>query len=225
MVDKPVIYVVDDDAAVRESIVALIGIRGVRTASFASAEQFLQEADLSAAGCLVLDIRMPGMSGLDLLAHLRTRGSQLPVVVVTAHADVPTAVKAMKQGAETFLEKPCSEDELWIAIEEVLHRDRQQQSQQRQAAEIKSRLTELTRDELEARLPSKGCKTSRLPPAWASARDRRVARSTIMKKMQANFSELVMAIGSSTSRRHRPKLCSMSAEELARNWRPSCDSV
>src|SRR5688572_28771238 len=110
---QPMIYVVDDDAAVRESIVALIKLRGAQTRAFPSAEAFLKEADLSAPGCPVLDLRMPGMSGLELLTHLRTRASLLPVIVVTAHADVPATVKAMKQGAETFLEKPCSEEELW----------------------------------------------------------------------------------------------------------------
>lgn len=198
MVENPVIYVVDDDAAVRESIVALIGIRGAHTQAFDSAEEFLSKADLSAAGCLVLDIRMPGMSGLDLLTHLRSRGSQLPVIVVTAHADVPTAVKAMKQGAETFLEKPCSEDELWTAIDEVLNRDRQQQSQQRQAAEIKTRMKDLSPDELQVyRLLVDGFQNKQVASRLGiGLRTVELRRSTIMKKMQANsFSELVrMAI-------------------------------
>jgi two-component system, LuxR family, response regulator FixJ len=198
MQDKPLIYVVDDDAAVRESIVALIGIRGARTEAFESAEQFLERADLAAGGCLVLDIRMPGMSGLELLAHLRGRGSQLPVIVVTAHADVPTAVKAMKHGAETFLEKPCSEEELWSAIDEVLHRDRQQQTQQRQAAEIKTRLADLTPDELQVyRLLVDGFQNKQVASRLGiGLRTVELRRSTIMKKMQANsFSELVrMAI-------------------------------
>lgn len=198
MADQPVVYVVDDDAAVRESIVALIGIRGAKTQAFASAEEFLNQADLSARGCLVLDVRMPGMSGLELLTHLRSRGSRLPVIVVTAHADVPTAVKAMKQGAETFLEKPCSEEELWTAINEVLYRDRQQQSQQRQAAEIKARLKELTPDELAVyRLLVDGFQNKQVASRLAiGLRTVELRRSTIMKKMQAgSFSELVrMAI-------------------------------
>jgi two-component system, LuxR family, response regulator FixJ len=198
MVDKPVIYVVDDDAAVRESIVALIGIRGVHTQAFNSAEDFLNKADLSAAGCLVLDVRMPGMSGLELLSHLRSRGSQLPVIVVTAHADVPTAVRAMKQGAETFLEKPCSEDELWTAIDEVLHRDREQQTQQRLAAETRARMQDLTPDELQVyRLLVDGFQNKQVASRLGiGLRTVELRRSTIMRKMQANsFSELVrMAI-------------------------------
>ncbi len=198
MVDKPVIYVVDDDAAVRESIVALISVRGVETQAFPSAEDFLANANLSAPGCLVLDIRMSGMSGLELLTHLRSQGSKLPVIVVTAHADVPTAVKAMKQGAETFLEKPCSENELWTAIDEVLHRDRQQQTQQRLADEIKTRLGDLTADELQVyRLLVDGFQNKQVASRLGiGLRTVELRRSTIMKKMPANsFSELVrMAI-------------------------------
>jgi two-component system response regulator FixJ len=198
MADKPVIYVVDDDAAVRESIVALIKLRGAETVSFASAEEFLAQADLSAADCLVLDIRMSGMSGLELLTHLRQRGSTLPVIVVTAHADIPTAVKAMKQGAETFLEKPCSEAELWSAIDEVLHRDRQQQAEQRAAAEIRARFKDLTADELQVyRLLVEGFQNKQVASRLGiGLRTVELRRSTIMKKMQANsFSELVrMAI-------------------------------
>src|SRR5262245_55800509 len=135
MSQTPVIYVVDDDDAIRESLVAMIKIRGAEAQAFNSAEQFLQNADVNVAGCLVLDNRMSGMSGLELLSHLRQRGSKLSVIIVTAHADIATAVKAMKQGAETFLEKPCSETELWTAIEEVLHRDRQEQDRERNIAD------------------------------------------------------------------------------------------
>lgn len=198
MLNQPVIYVVDDDAAVRESLVALIKLRGVETRAFESAEDFLRLADLAAVGCLVLDLRMPGMTGLELLAHLRERGSQLPVIVVTAHADVPTAVKAMKQGAETFLEKPCSEEELWSAIEEVLHRDRQQLAQQRAAAEIRTRFGELTPDEMQVyKLLVEGYQNKQAASRLGiGLRTVELRRSTIMKKMQANsFSELVrMAI-------------------------------
>jgi FixJ family two-component response regulator len=191
---QPMIYVVDDDAAVRESIVALIKLRGAQTRAFPSAEAFLKEADLSAAGCLVLDLRMPGMSGLELLTHLRAGGSLLPVIVVTAHADVPTAVKAMKQGAETFLEKPCSEEELWNAIEDVLHRDRQQQAQQRAAADTKARLSELSLDELQVyKMLVDGFQNKQVASRLGiGLRTVELRRATIMKKMQANsFSELV----------------------------------
>lgn len=194
MVDKPVIYVVDDDAAVRESIVALLKLRDLETRSFESAEEFLRNVDLALPGCLVLDIRMSGMSGLELLAHLREKGSQLAVIVVTAHADIPTAVKAMKQGADTFLEKPCSETELWNAIEDVLHRDRQQQTQQRTTAEIKTRLAELTPDELQVyKLLVDGFQNKQVASRLGiGLRTVELRRSTIMKKMQANsFSELV----------------------------------
>jgi FixJ family two-component response regulator len=194
MVDKPVIYVVDDDAAVRESIVALLKLRNLETRPFESAEEFLRNVDLALPGCLVLDIRMSGMTGLELLAHLREKGSQLPVIVVTAHADIPTAVKAMKQGADSFLEKPCSETELWNAVEDVLHRDRQQQSQQRLIAEIKARLAELAPDEIQVyKMLVDGFQNKQVASRLGiGLRTVELRRSTIMKKMQANsFSELV----------------------------------
>jgi FixJ family two-component response regulator len=192
--DKPIIFVVDDDAAVRESIVALIRVRGYPTRAYVSAEEFLNSGDFQLPGCVVLDIRMPGMSGVELLQHLRSRGSQIPVIVVTAHGDVPTAVKAMKAGAETFLEKPCSEEELWAAIEEVLNRDRQQQAQQRMVAEIKARLTQLTADELQVyKLLVDGYQNKQVASKLSiGLRTVELRRATIMKKMQANsFSELV----------------------------------
>ena len=194
MENKPVIYIVDDDAAVRESIVALLKLRDLETRAFDSAEAFLRKADLGQSGCVVLDIRMSGMSGLELLAHLREKGSQLPVIMVTAHADIPTAVKAMKQGADTFLEKPCSETELWSAIEEVLNRDRQHHTQQRLIADIKTRLGELSPDELQVyKMLVDGLQNKQVASRLGiGLRTVELRRSTLMKKMQANsFSELV----------------------------------
>jgi len=194
MENKPVIYIVDDDAAVRESIVALLKLRDLETRAFDSAEAFLRNADLGQSGCVVLDIRMSGMSGLELLAHLREKGSQLPVIMVTAHADIPTAVKAMKQGADTFLEKPCSETELWSAIEEVLNRDRQHHTQQRLIADIKTRLGELSPDELQVyKMLVDGLQNKQVASRLGiGLRTVELRRSTLMKKMQANsFSELV----------------------------------
>jgi two-component system, LuxR family, response regulator FixJ len=194
MENKPVIYIVDDDAAVRESIVALLKLRDLETRAFDSAEAFLRNADLGQSGCVVLDIRMSGMSGLELLTHLREKGSQLPVIMVTAHADIPTAVKAMKQGADTFLEKPCSETELWSAIEEVLNRDRQHHTQQRLIADIKTRLGELSPDELQVyKMLVDGLQNKQVASRLGiGLRTVELRRSTLMKKMQANsFSELV----------------------------------
>ena len=194
MENKPVIYIVDDDAAVRESIVALLKLRDLETRAFDSAEAFLRKADLGQSGCVVLDIRMSGMSGLELLAHLREKGSQLPVIMVTAHADIPTAVKAMKQGADTFLEKPCSETELWSAVEEVLNRDRQHHTQQRLIADIKTRLGELSPDELQVyKMLVDGLQNKQVASRLGiGLRTVELRRSTLMKKMQANsFSELV----------------------------------
>src|SRR5262245_29002356 len=101
------VFVVDDDGSARESVLALVIQKGLVAKGFASAEDFLAQYDPTHKGCLVVDVRMAGMSGLDLLRQLNARKSSLPVVVITGFADVPLAVRAMQAGATTFLEKPC----------------------------------------------------------------------------------------------------------------------
>src|SRR5947199_9986885 len=101
------VFVIDDDAGARESVMALVRLKGLKVEGFASAEDFLAQYNPARKGCLVLDVRMPGMSGLDLLQTLKGRGSFLPAVVITGFADVPTAVRAMQERAVTFLEKPA----------------------------------------------------------------------------------------------------------------------
>src|SRR5438874_1580697 len=102
------------------SVVALVTLKGLAAKGFSSAEEFLAQYDPTHKGCLVVDVRMAGMSGLDLLKQLNARNSSLPVVVITGYADVPLAVRAMQAGATTFLEKPCQEQELWQAIQQAL---------------------------------------------------------------------------------------------------------
>src|SRR5687767_4382868 len=109
------VFVIDDDPDARESVVALVSLKGMKAEAYASAEDFLARYDPSRTGCVVVDVKMSGMSGLDLLRKLNERRSHLPVVVITGYADVPMAVKAMQEGAFTFLEKPTGEQELWQA--------------------------------------------------------------------------------------------------------------
>src|SRR5882672_10351714 len=126
---QPTVYIVDDDPGARESVVALVKAKGAQVQSFGSAEEFLAAYSPEMVGCLVLDVRMPGVSGLELQQQLRSAGSPLCVIIITGYGDVRTAVRALQSGAYTFLEKPCQDQELWTTIQEGLHRGQRQSEQ------------------------------------------------------------------------------------------------
>jgi FixJ family two-component response regulator len=138
------VYIVDDDAAVRDSLALLLGLRGFRTACFASAESFLASYRPGEMGCLLLDVRMPGMSGLELQAKLLAQGDPLPVIVITAHGDIAMARAALKAGAEDFLEKPIDEDALLQALHAALDRDSRRAQQATESAGFTERVRGLT---------------------------------------------------------------------------------
>jgi two-component system, LuxR family, response regulator FixJ len=119
---KPIVYVVDDDAAVRDGLRALLAVKGYEVASFESAEAFLSELPRDVAGCVLADVRMPGMSGLELQRELKRRHPALPIVIITGHGDIPMAVSALKAGAVDFLEKPFDGDAILASIGEALGR-------------------------------------------------------------------------------------------------------
>jgi FixJ family two-component response regulator len=141
------VYIVDDDLAARESVAALVESMGVPARAFASAEEFLQAFDPRQRGCLVTDLRMPGMSGLELQQRLAREGSALPVVVITAFADVPVTVQIMQAGAVTVLPKPYRDQELWDAIRKALARDDERAEREARDREVASRFATLTSDE------------------------------------------------------------------------------
>lgn len=143
------VYVVDDDPAARESVSALVTAAGLRVQSFSSAEAFLQDHRPENPGCLVTDLRMLGMSGLELLEKLQQSDSPLPVILMSAFADVPVAVRAMQAGAVTLLEKPCRNDQLIQAIHKALARDAEQRQARTRRQEIEQRLATLTQEEYE----------------------------------------------------------------------------
>jgi two-component system, LuxR family, response regulator FixJ len=122
--ELPRVFVVDDDAAVRDSLAALLGSVGLLTSTFASAEEFLKVADTRMRGCLLLDVRMPGMGGMELQSKIQERGVLLPVIFITGHGDVPMAVRALKAGAADFIEKPFNEQQLLDRIQLCLDEDR-----------------------------------------------------------------------------------------------------
>lgn len=149
MSDGDTIYVVDDDDAVRDSLALLLESAGYSPQCYASGLGLLEEATLSPDSCVVLDVRMPDIDGLELQQRLLSKHPALPIIVMTGHGDVPIAVRAMKQGACDFLEKPFSIEVLLEAIEQALERSRQSQGDNQQSLEIRRRLDELTPRERE----------------------------------------------------------------------------
>ena len=181
------IFVVDDDSATRDAVLALVGSRGLQAESFTSAEEFLRRFDAADRGCVVVDVRMGGMAGLELIKTLRDRKLDVPVVVVTGNPDVALAVQAMQAGAFRFLEKPVKEDELWKAIEAALEVDEKLHAHRRERADTEARLATLTADELEVfrRLLAGHANKRIASDLDIGLRTVELRRSNIMKKMQA----------------------------------------
>jgi FixJ family two-component response regulator len=147
--DNPVVFVVDDDEAICESLRLLIGDIGLEVRTFTSARQFLEEYDSSRPGCLVLDVRMSGISGLELQARLNETGIHIPTIIITGHADVPMAVEAMKAGATDFIEKPFRDQVLLDSIQKAIDLDLRIRRQRQEHQDVQSRLTLLTQRERE----------------------------------------------------------------------------
>jgi len=144
MTNEPTVFVVDDDQAMRDSLTWLIESAGLRVQAFGSAEEFLRVYYPGQAGCLLLDVRMPGMSGLELQANLARQEIRIPVIIITGHGDVAMAVKAMRAGALDFIEKPFDHEALLPSLRMALDADRRRRGDRSQRAEIARRLAELT---------------------------------------------------------------------------------
>jgi FixJ family two-component response regulator len=138
------VFIVDDNQAVRNSLGLLLDSVVLTTETFASAQQFLDTFDQQRPGCLILDIRMPGMGGLELAKHLREHNILLPIIFITAHGDVPMAVEAMKLGALDFVQKPFRDQDILDRIYRALEEDRQRRQALAEVAEIRQRLARLT---------------------------------------------------------------------------------
>jgi len=188
------IFIVDDDAAVRDSLALLFGLRGHRTAIFCSAEDFLAAWRKEWRGCVVLDVKMGGMSGLDLQGKLAEQGSQLPIVMITAHGDTASARAALKSGAVDFLEKPLDEAQLLPAIEAALARDSRHRAEHEFGEEAASRLARLTTRERQVmELAAAGRHNREIGESLGiSPRTVEVYKARLMEKLQArNLSELI----------------------------------
>jgi FixJ family two-component response regulator len=144
-----VVYVVDDDSSMREALSSLIRSIGLAVVTFPSAQDFLDHTRADAAACLVLDVRLPGLSGLDLQRELTRAKVGIPIIFITGHGDIPMSVRAMKAGAAEFLPKPFREEDLLDAIRLSLERDRAARGQREEVRELQSRYDTLTARERE----------------------------------------------------------------------------
>jgi len=149
MSETQTVYVVDDDEAIRGSLTALLDASGFPVLVFSSGNEFLEHLDRVGPGCLIIDVRMPGLSGLDVHQELIRRGVALPVIIISGHGDLPMAVKAMKAGAVDFIEKPFDAVLLTASVRGALSRDAQTQRAQSEIADIQARLDRLTTRERE----------------------------------------------------------------------------
>lgn len=197
MKDKQTVFVVDDDAAVRDSLSWLIKSVGLNVETHGSAQEFLNACTPNRAGCLVLDVRMPGMSGLDLQEKLASVRIFLPVIIITGHGDVPMAVRTVKSGAFDFIEKPFNDQVLLDRIQQALEKDAEQRVQQGERDEISRRINKLTPREKEvmdlvvAGNPNKIIASE----LGISCRTVEIHRGRVMEKMQANSLSDLMRIG------------------------------
>lgn len=202
----PTIYVVDDEAAVRDALSLLLETGGWPVATYASADDFLASCRPEARGCVVLDLNMPGLNGLEAQDRLHEQGINLPVIILTGHADVPAAVRALKHGALDFIQKPFREEALLEVVERALAEDRRNSAASRERSGIARRAELLTAREREVMALIVAGKANKVIAIDLGISERTVElhRSRIMKKMEArSVAELVqmnLALGNGSER-------------------------
>ena len=188
MMADPTVFIVDDDEAMRDSLSILLRAHGFRPETYSSGPAFLESFDRDRPGCLLIDIRMPEVDGLTVQETLAGMGAHLPVIIMTAHGDVATAVRAMKAGATDFLEKPFAEDALLEAVNRSLERDREGRATAERIDDVLSRVKTLTARELEVfDLLVKGKSNKVIArDLGISPRTAELHRARVLYKMNAN---------------------------------------
>jgi FixJ family two-component response regulator len=187
MTTAPVVFVVDDDPSVRSSLKFLIGTVGLHVETFDSAETALQRLSPDTPSCLVLDVRLRGLSGLDLQHELAARNCQVPIVFITGHGDIPMTVRAMKAGAVEFLTKPFRDQDLLDAVRIALERDRARREQEKEVANLQRRYDSLTsREQQVISMLVSGMLNKQIAGQLGTAESTvKVQRSRAMEKMHA----------------------------------------
>jgi FixJ family two-component response regulator len=182
-----VVFVVDDDASIREALQSLIRSVGLRVETFPSAQEFLRSSRPDATACLVLDVRLPGLSGLDLQCELTQADVHIPIIFLTGHGDIPMSVRAMKAGAVEFLTKPFRDQDLLDAIGQAIDRDRAARKQRAEMADLRSRQDSLTPREREVMgLVVKGLLNKQIAGELGTSEITiKIHRHQVMQKMRA----------------------------------------